>query len=73
MSAHPCATTTTILDAVARDLTGGAFCAVPRGERVEYLWNGGNARRAHAALALALEAAGVNAVDVPGMGVIVKA
>lgn len=72
MTAPPC---TDVLADVARDLDGGArlatFYAVEHDKVIEYVWSGGNARRAHAKLARALTAWGVTCVDVPGMGVMV--
>lgn len=60
-----------IADATARDYPGGSFYVVDHGARIEFVWSGDHARRAHAALARGLAAVGIEADDVPGMGVLV--
>lgn len=62
-----------VLAEVARDERNGTFYVTEDGPGVQILvWSGDNARRAHAALARALERAGIEATDVPGVGVAVK-
>lgn len=50
----------------------GTFFAVDHPAAIEFVWTGANGRQAHAALARGLRALGIEADDVPGMGVIVR-
>lgn len=50
----------------------GSYFAVEHPGAIEYLWSGEHAREAHAALARAFARLGIEALDVPGMGVMVR-
>lgn len=54
--------------AITRPLEG-SYYAVDQGARVQWLWSGSGARTMHAALARLFNANGVEAQDMPGIGV----
>lgn len=60
-----------IFDAAAREVGNGTYYVVQHERCIEYLWTGANARAAHAALARVFAKMGVEALDMPGMGVMV--
>lgn len=68
MTAHP---SPSAFDDAASEVGPGAYYVVRHERSDEYLWTGANARAAHAALARVFAKMGVQALDVPGMGVMV--